>query len=561
MIDEMVLTDVLVIGGGGAGARAAIEAAKANVDVLITVKGLFGRSGCTVMAEGGYNASFGFADNDCMDYHFEDTVRGGRFINNQELVDILVKESPQSLLDLEWFGAAFDRVRTNILSQRSFGGHRYRRTCHKGDRTGHEMMNALKEECYRRDIQVMEEVSITSLLTHKGKVSGATALDLVNGRFIVIKAKSVILATGGGGRLYPVTTNPYQKTCDGFVQAYEAGAELIDMEMVQFHPTGMVTPPSAKGVLVTEAVRGEGGKIYNAKGERFMAKYDKERMELSTRDVVTRSIYSEIMDGNGTEHGGVYLDISHLPDEIIEQKLGMMLRQFIDVGVDIRQGPMEISPSAHHFMGGVRIDETCQTSLPNLYACGEVTGGIHGANRLGGNSLAETQVFGKIAGRSAGKKAKKSKLLPVDDNEVKTEYQRIFRFKREGISPYALRKRIQDLLWHDVGIIRTKGGLEKALTELDTFKDELENIGVGSDSHYSLQHIHAIEMDSFLTAAEMVIRAALARTESRGAHFREDYFQEDPKWLKNLIIKKSKNGMLIKKRPALITKLSPEAFK
>lgn len=561
MIDEVIKTDVLVIGGGGAGARAAIEAAKANVKVLIAVKGLFGRSGCTVMAEGGYNAAFGFADDDCLDYHFQDTIKGGRFINNQELVEILVNESPQSLLDLEWFGAAFDRVRTNILSQRSFGGHRYKRTCHKGDRTGHEMMNALKEECYRHDIRVMEEVSITSLLTHKGRVTGATALDLVNGRFLVIRAKTVVLATGGGGRLYPVTTNPFQKTCDGFVQAYEAGAELIDMEMVQFHPTGMVTPPSAKGVLVTEAVRGEGGKLYNNKGERFMAKYDKEKMELSTRDLMTRSIYSELMDGNGTENGGVYLDISHLPDEIIEQKLGLMARQFNDVGVDIRQEPMEISPSAHHFMGGVKIDKDCKCSLKNLYACGEVTGGIHGANRLGGNSLAETQVFGKIAGRGAGEKAKENKLRPVDETQVKAEYDRIFRFKKKGKSPYALRKKVQDLLWRDVGIIRTEKGLVMALEKIEKIKKEVEEIGVGKDSHYSLQHIHAVEMDSFLKAAEIVIKAALTRTESRGAHFREDYFLEDPKWLKNIIIRKSKKGMVIKKRPAVITSLPPEAPK
>ncbi|NOZ95405.1 MAG: fumarate reductase subunit A [Acidobacteria bacterium] len=556
MIDDVLETDVLVVGGGGAGARAAIEAARNRARVLIVVKGLYGRSGCTVMAEGGYNAAFGFAEEDSPQLHFEDTVKGGRFLNDQRLVEILVKEAPERLIDLEWYGAAFDRLKTTLLSQRAFGGSSARRTCHKGDRTGHEMMNALKEESMRLCIDVLEEVMVTSLLTSGGAVCGATGYHIVTGQFLLIRAKAVVLATGGGSRIYPVTTNPFQKTGDGYALAYGAGAELMDMEMVQFHPTAMVYPKSARGLLVTEAVRGEGGRLYNRKGERFMAAYDPERMELSTRDVVTRALFTELEMGYGTPEGGVYLDVSHLPDSIIEGKLSMMVRQFSDAGVDIRREPMVISPSAHHFMGGVRIDENCETSVRNLFACGEVAGGVHGANRLGGNSLAETQVFGRRAGLAASARAR-DRFLPVDMDRVEEEYRRVFRFTkgRGRTSVYSLRKSLEETMWKNAGIVRTGEGLRKALDDIRSIRKALGKVRVEPGRRYNLQLVHALELEGMLTTAEMMVRSALMRTESRGAHYRADYPAEDPAWVRNILVKKD---MELSTRPSVVTRLKPE---
>ncbi|NOZ58507.1 MAG: fumarate reductase subunit A [Euryarchaeota archaeon] len=560
LVDDVYQCDVLVVGGGGAGARAAIEARKQNVDVLLVVKGLFGRSGCTVMAEGGYNAAFGFVDpEDSQQLHFEDTVIGGRFLNNQRLVEILVRDAPKRIIELEQFGAAFDRIEPEKFDQRYFGGQRFRRTVHRGDRTGHEMMSALKEEAYRVGVEVLEEVAITRLLTGDGRLTGATGLDLIHGRFLLFKAKAIVLATGGAGRLYSITTNPYQKTGDGYALAYNAGAELIDMEMVQFHPTGMVYPPSASGLLVTEAVRGEGGKLYNAKGERFMARYDPERMELSTRDVVTRAIFTEISQGRGTPNGGVYLDLTHVPDEVIEQKLGTMLKQFLDVGVDIRREPMEVSPSAHHFMGGVRTHEDCRsTRLRNLFACGEVNGGVHGANRLGGNSLAETQVFGAIAGKNAAEEAKRHGYASVPRKALEEEHDRIFRFESgEGVLPYEVRSRLQRTMWEKVGIVRSRQSLEEALREIAQLRSRLNEVTVEAGLRYNLQLLAAVELDNMLLVAEMIARSALLRTESRGAHFRSDYPEEDPRWVKNIVVSRAADGMVVKTVDPVITTLAP----
>lgn len=559
MVDDVYQTDVLIIGGGGAGARAAIEAKKHNVDVLVVVKGLFGRSGCTVMAEGGYNAAFGFIDKeDNEQYHFEDTVKGGRYLNNQKLVEILVSQAKIRIIDLERFGGAFDRVAPDKLSQRYFGGQRFRRTVHKGDRTGHEIMFALREEVTRQNVDVLEEIAITSLLTSEGRVVGATGLDLIHGRFLLFRAKAFIIATGGAGRIYSITTNPFQKSGDGYAMAFKVGAELVDMEMVQFHPTGMVFPSSSKGLLVTEAVRGEGGKLYNSLGERFMARYDAEKMELSTRDIVTRSIFSEIQEGRASEHGGVYLDISHLPDETIKQKLDTMLKQFLDVGIDIRRQPMEVSPTAHHFMGGIRVNEVCRSSISNLFACGEVSGGVHGANRLGGNSLAETQVFGSIAGEYAAKEARKLPYGDINYAVLDEEHDRLYRFEEgEGVLPYELKARLQTTMWQNVGIIRTEKSLKEAIAEIKEIKNEIYSIKVESGLRYNLELLAAVDLENMLLVAEIITRAALMRKESRGAHFRKDYPREDRRWLKNIILSKINDGIEIYTEAPLITKMKP----
>ena len=394
---------VLVIGSGGAGVRAAIEAS-AYGDVVLVSKTIVGKGGCTPMAEGGYNAVL--REQDSCGIHFEDTMKGGAFLNDPELVKILVAESPQRMDDLIRWGAVFDVTEDNKVAQRPFGGQQFPRTCYAGDRTGHEMMTTLVERLDGLPVETLAETTVIDLLKDSDRVIGACALD-EKGDLITITADSTVLATGGGTRVFDISTNSASGTGDGYAISYRAGAELIDMEMVQFHPTGAVFPYDARGRLVTEAVRGEGGVLKNMLGERFMKQYDPERMELSTRDVVARSIATEITKGRGTKNGGVYLDVTHLPREQIESRLPVMLEQFLKFGVDIRTEPMEVAPTAHHIMGGLRITPRGETTLPGLYACGEVAGGVHGANRLGGNALADTQVFGRRAGEAAGMSEKR----------------------------------------------------------------------------------------------------------------------------------------------------------
>ncbi len=450
METKTISTDVLIIGSGGAGSRAAIEVDEAGLKGLIVSKGLTFRSGCTGMAEGGYNAVFKAVDaDDSIEAHIEDTLKGGSYLNDKKLVDILVHESPDRLIDLENYGAIFDRQESGKINQRPFGGQQYRRTCFQGDRTGHELMSALKEEIIKRDIETIEEVMVTSLVLDENlrQVIGAVGLDLAKSQIIYFKAKAVILASGGAGNLYPITSNTIQKNGDGFMLAWNAGANLIDMEQIQFHPTGMVTPDSKKGVLVTEAVRAEGGKLLNKDGERFMKKYAPEKMELATRDVVARSIYQEIIEGRGSEHGGVYLDITHLPDDLIDEKLETMVLQFKNVGIDIKNEKIEVAPTAHHFMGGVKIKPDCSTNVANLFAAGEVSGGVHGANRLGGNALADTQVFGKRAGESAAKAASETdfKENPEMVHEEKTRIESLI--KDGSINPTEFKNNLKQLMW------------------------------------------------------------------------------------------------------------------
>lgn len=556
LLDEVYSTDVLIVGGGGAGARAAIEASRNNAEVLLAVKGLFGRSGCTVMAEGGFNAAFGFVDpEDSESHHFEDTVEGGRFLNNQELVEVLVSQAKQRLIDLESYGAAFDRVAPDKLAQRYFGGQRYRRTVHKGDKSGHEMMFSLMEEVSRQGVDILDEVAVTKLIASEGRVAGAIGLDLVRGKLLLFRARAIVIATGGAGRMYSITTNPIQKTGDGYALALNAGAELADMEMVQFHPTGMVFPSSSRGLLVTEAVRGEGGKLYNAGGERFMFNYDK-RGELSTRDVATRAIFREIREGRGSEHEGVYLDISHLSSELIEEKLGTMLKQFQDVGVDIREQAMEVSPTAHHFMGGIRIDSQARSTVPNLFSCGEASAGVHGANRLGGNSLAETQIFGAIAGRKAAEEAKRHRLCKISRREVEGEHGRIYGFEGgNGTSPYELKAELQSLMWENVGIIRTRESLNQALRGIARIEEKA--VSVGSGRRYNLELLQAIELENMLQVAQAMVKSALLREESRGAHFRADFPEEDSEWLLNTKVTGGNGDIAIKTSRPVITRMKP----
>ena len=459
--DDTVECHVLVIGSGGAGVRAAIEAEKHGDTVLVS-KSLAGKGGCTPMAEGGYNAVLREGDS-CV-LHKEDTIRGGAYLNNPELVDILVSEAPERFLELVRWGAVFDLTEAGEFAQRPFGGQRIPRTCYAGDRTGHEMMMTLLERLRASNVSVLQEVSVIDLLKREGRVVGAVGLDR-NGELKPLQADSTIIATGGASRIYDISTNSATGTGDGFAIGYRAGAELIDMEMVQFHPTGAVYPYDARGRLVTEAVRGEGGILVNSKGERFMERYDPERMELSTRDVVARSIAREIAEGRATPHYGVYLDVTHLSPEKIEEKLPMMLEQFLAFGTDIRKEKMEVAPSAHHFMGGLRITPRCETTVPGLYACGEAAGGVHGANRLGGNSLAETQVFGKRAGEAAGRAP--SRGTRIDTRQLENYRRKLDEFHSGGVNPVTVVKKLQEAMWNGAGITRNVHDLERTLVDVE----------------------------------------------------------------------------------------------
>jgi fumarate reductase (CoM/CoB) subunit A len=514
---EVIDCHVLVIGSGGAGVRAAIEASHYGDTVLIS-KTIAGKGGCTTMAEGGYNAVL--REQDSCGVHFEDTLKGGAYLNDPELVRILVKEAPLRMGDLIRWGAVFDYTDTDEIAQRPFGGQRFPRTCYAGDRTGHEMMTTLVEQLDSTNVTLYQEFTVIDLLYTDRTIIGAMALD-EKGTLILLKADSTILATGGGTKVYDISTNSSSGTGDGFAIGYRAGAELIDMEMIQFHPTGAVFPYDARGRLVTEAVRGEGGLLLNNLRERFMKKYDPERMELSTRDVVARAIATEIQAGRGTVNGGVYLDVTHLPREQIETRLPVMLEQFLKFGVDIRENPMEVAPTAHHIMGGLRITPECRTTLSGLFACGEVAGGVHGANRLGGNALADTQVFGKRAGEFAGKAEKRMKNL--NEVQAKQKLDLLDAFLTGSENPSLIRTQLQLAMWLGAGIFRNATDLDKTLETINT----LSHANIRAESHRNLAEC-CIVRNMCLTAS-LICRSALIRQESRGAHVRTDVKQtHDP---------------------------------
>ena len=514
LADEVVDSHVLVIGSGGAGVRAAIEAAKYGNVTLIS-KTLLGKGGCTTMAEGGFNAVL--RTEDTCGLHYEDTMKGGACLNDPALVEILVKEAPLRMGDLVKWGAVFDFTDRDEVAQRPFGGQRFPRTCYAGDRTGHEMMTTLVERLDGTDAVVaLQEHTVVDLLKDGDRVIGAMALD-ERGNLVLLKADSTILASGGGTRVFDISTNSASGTGDGYAIGYRAGGELIDMEMVQFHPTGAVFPYDARGRLVTEAVRGEGGILRNTKGERFMQMYDPERMELSTRDVVARAIATEVLEGRGTANCGVYLDVTHLPREQIETRLPTMLEQFLKFGVDIRTIPMEVAPTAHHIMGGLRITPECRTTLPGLFACGEVAGGVHGANRLGGNALAETQVFGKRAGEAAGKEAKRQKK--VDGMQVKRQQERLDRFLCGTKSPARVRMTLQQAMWEGAGIFRNAADLERTLAAVNVLADK--PLLATTPRNFA----ECCVVENMCLTASLICRSALIREESRGAHVRKDIVQ------------------------------------
>jgi len=548
--------DVLIIGAGGAGLRAAIEALSMGVSVGVVSKSLLGKAH-TVMAEGGIAAAMANVDSDDgWKTHFCDTMRGGKMLNNWRMAQLHAQEAPERVRELEQWGAIFDRTSDGKILQRAFGGHTFRRLCHVGDRTGLELIRTLQDRGVSMGFDVYMECTIIRLLTDNGRICGAFGYWREQGRFVLFKAKAVILATGGIGKAWKVTSNSWEYTGDGQSLAYEAGAELMDMEFVQFHPTGMVWPPGVQGLLVTEAVRGEGGMLRNKSGERFMERYDPKRMELSTRDEVARAIYTEVKEGRGSEHGGAYLDISHKPAEYVKQKLPSMYHQFKELAdVDITKGPMEVGPTCHYMMGGVRVDaETAAATLPGLYAAGEAAAGLHGANRLGGNSLSDLLVFGRRAGKSAAEYAKGSVQPKVDEAQVESATRDMLApFTRTtGESPYAVHRDLQDTMQSLVGIFRVEEDLKKALVELEKLKARADLVSVEGSRMFNPGWHLAQDLKCMMLVTEAVTRSALARKESRGAHSRIDFPKFDETWSKqNNIIRKQNGAMELSQRPTM----------
>jgi len=546
--------DVLIIGAGGAGLRAAIEALAQGASVGVVCKSLLGKAH-TVMAEGGLAAAMGNVDAaDDWRAHFRDTMRGGKFLNNWRMAQLHAQEAPDRVRELEQWGALFDRTDKGEILQRAFGGHTYKRLCHVGDRTGLEMIRTLQDRGVQMGFDVYMECTITRLLTEGGRVAGAFGYWRETGEFVTFKAKSIVIATGGIGKSWRITSNSWECTGDGMALAYDAGAELLDMEFVQFHPTGMVWPPGVQGLLVTEAVRGEGGILRNKNGERFMEKYDPKRMELSTRDVVARSIYTEVKEGRGTPHGGAFLDISHKPPEYVKRKLPSMYHQFKELAdVDITKGPMEVGPTCHYVMGGIRVDaETGQATVPGLFAAGEAAAGLHGANRLGGNSLSDLIVFGRRAGLAAAQHAKKTSAPTLDGSQIDQAAREVLAplERNEGESPYTVHHDLQEVMQNLVGIFRTDEDLRKALAELEKLKARTARIKVEGSRLFNPGWHLSRDLQCMLTISEACTRAALARKESRGAHSRIDFPKTEDSWAKiNHVIAKKNGAMTLTEAP------------
>jgi len=569
--------DVLVIGAGGAGLRAAIEASAQKARVALVCKSLLGKAH-TVMAEGGAAAALGnVMEEDNWRVHFRDTMRGGKMHNNWRMAQIHAQEAPDRIRELEAWGALFDRTPDGRINQRPFGGHTYSRLAHVGDRTGLEMIRVLQDKAVHAGLDVHMECTIVRLFVGGGRVAGALGYLRETGRFVLFRTGAIVLATGGIGKAWQITSNSWEYTGDGHALAYEAGAELIDMEFVQFHPTGMVWPPGVRGILVTEGVRGEGGVLKNAAGERFMFRYmpdmfkgdfadteaeadawvkgdrkkNRRPPELLTRDVVAKAIVKEIQEGRGSPHGGVFLDIaSKQSPDYIKQKLPSMYHQFKELAhVDITTDAMEIGPTTHYVMGGVKVDaETQESTVAGLFAVGEVGGGMHGANRLGGNSLSDLLVFGRRAGLHAA--AKRGAPPSIPDAEVEaTMRDALAPFEHEGgENPFAVQSALQAVMQRNAGIIRDKSGLETALTELEKLKGRARKVGITGSREYNPGWHTAMDLRSLLVVSEATARAALERTESRGAHTRSDYPDSDERQAReHIVIKKEGDRMLVRR--------------
>jgi len=570
--------DVVVIGAGGAGLRAAVECSAHGLDTAIVCKSLLGKAH-TVMAEGGMAAALRNVDErDNWAVHFRDTMRGSKFLANWRMAELHAKQAPDRVAELEDWGAVFDRTKRGLINQRNFGGHRFPRLAHVGDRTGLELIRTLQDHGIHQGFEVYMECKALKLLKENDVVGGVLCLWKDSGRFMVIKAKAVIMATGGGGKMWRVTSNSWEYTGDGAAMAYEAGAELMDIEFTQFHPTGMVWPPSVRGTLVTEGVRGEGGHLRNSEGKRFMFNYIPERFasetadteeeanrwmggdmearrppELLTRDVVARAIYNEVKAGRGTPNGGAFLDIaSNRPAEYIKKKLPSMYHQFKELAeVDITAEPMQVGPTLHYFMGGIRVDADSQetTTVKGLFACGECSAGLHGANRLGGNSLSDLIVFGKLAGDGAAAYVKglgDAPSLSGDEISGAVRSATAPLNRSEGENPFVLHDELCDIMGEHVGIYRTEDGLGAGLAKLEGWREKIKSSKAHASSQYNAGWHEALDLESMAVVSQAVAMAAKERKESRGAHSRADHELEDKEFWgnRNLVIRKGGDGQM-----------------
>jgi len=587
--------DVLVIGAGGAGLRAAIEASATGVKVGLICKSLLGKAH-TVMAEGGVAAALANVDDrDSWKVHFADTMRGGQYVNNWRMAELHAKEAPDRVRELEAWGAVFDRTKDGRILQRNFGGHRYPRLAHVGDRTGLEMIRTLQDQGVHRGIDVHMEFTVVSLLVSDGRASGIVGYERERGRFKVFNAGAVILATGGTGRAYKITSNSWEGTGDGHALAYQAGAELMDMEFIQFHPTGMIWPPSVQGILVTEGVRGEGGVLLNKEGRRFMFddipepyrnqtadneeegwrytqgdKSARRPPELLTRDHVARCIMREVKAGRGSPHGGVFLDIAWIKKRLsgaeahIKRKLPSMYHQFKELGdIDITQEAMEVGPTTHYIMGGIRVDADSQmSSIPGLFAAGECAAGINGANRLGGNSLSDLLVFGKRAGEYGAMFARENPRVPVDLARAQRATEEALKPFEHGQgkaeNPYTIQSDLQEMMQRLVGIVRTESEMQEALQHLAALKARAARAGVTGHREYNPGWHTAIDLKNLLTVSEAITRSAIERKESRGGHFRDDYPDKSPEYAAFNIVTRPRPDGAMEVRRVPLPPLPPE---
>jgi succinate dehydrogenase flavoprotein subunit len=557
-------TDIAVIGSGGAGLMCALHAAAADPRLSITIvsKGAVGRSGCTRMVQGGFNAVLG--EGDSIDAHFRDTLEGGHYLNDQELAWTLVNDAPRIVHELEErFGCLFDRTATGELDLKPFGGQSFDRTVHRADQTGLEIMGRLRDQVLRIAARELEDWRALDLLFDRhGELAGVTVLEARSGRAAVLLARVVVVATGGSATMYRIAAPAREKTGDGMAMCWRAGLELRDMEMLQFHPTGLIAGTSAlTGAVLEEGLRGAGAELRNALGERYMERVDPVRLERSTRDVVARAAYTEIVEGRGTPAGGVLLDVSHLGAEEVERRFAEMAARTRLVGADLATGPVEVSPTAHFHMGGVVIDSDCFTSVAGLLVAGEDAGGTHGANRLGGNGVAESTVFGARAGEAAAAAADARGLYMPEPELVAASIERAYApLDRDGDRlPFALTDRLKETMWADCGVVRTRAGLLRARRQLAELAEESSRVGVGGPREANAAWQQALDLESQLTVSQLIVESALVREESRGAHFRTDFpDRDDTAWLRSVVVGRGRDGRpAVTTRPVELSRLAP----
>jgi succinate dehydrogenase/fumarate reductase flavoprotein subunit len=560
---QQLTTDFLIIGSGGAGLFAAIHALTANprLDVTIAVKGLLGKTGCTRMVQGGYNAVLDPGDS--LDLHFEDTLRAGGWINDQELAWTLVHDAPERIREMvNEAGCRFDVRADGSIDQKPFAGQTFDRTIHRGDLTGIEIVTRLQEQAQARGVRMLEDHRALDLVRDgEGGVAGAVLLDIRSGEFVAARARVVLIATGGCAPMYRICAASLEKSGDGIAMAYRAGAELVDMEQMQFHPTGLMVPGSGiSGSVLEEGLRGAGGHLRNALGERFMSRYDPSMMERSTRDLVSRAIFTEIVEGRGTPNGAVHLDVSHLGAEFIERSFPGMVERCRSLGMDLAREPVEITATAHFQMGGVRIDPACRAGIDGLLVAGEDAGGVHGGNRLGGNGVAESTVFGARAGDMAaalcGERGHPSWL---SDAAVEVADAALPPLAREaGEDPYELRDELRDLMWQDAGLIRTGAGLRRAAAGIERLRGRYQHVRVGGSRAFNPEWQVALDVGNMLTVAALVTQAALLRDESRGSHFRADHpAPDDDRWLRTIRMQRDGDTARVWTTPVAFTRLKP----